>query len=68
MQNEPALEYAVEETDMTVIELTDEEKALWVEKVTPLQETYTEKVRDLVDTDVMDYIKSLADKYNAIYP
>lgn len=67
-QNEPALTYAVDETGMEVIPLSEEEQARWIDKVDGLQQDYTNKVSDLVDRDVMAYIKSLADKYNEIYP
>ena len=67
MQNEPAMDYAVNEMNMEVITLSDEEAALWIEKVTPLQDEYTQNVADLTDVDVIAYIKELAQKYNAIY-
>ena len=67
MANEPAMDYAVNEMEMEVITLSDEEKAIWIEKVIPLQEEYTESVADLTDTDVISYINELAEKYNLEY-
>ena len=67
MQNEPAMEYAVNEMDMEVITLSDEEAAVWIEKVIPLQEEYTESVADLTDRDVIGLINELAQKYNQEY-
>ncbi len=67
-QDAPALEYAVNETGMEVITLSDEEKARWISRVESLQTEYTGKVQTLVDRDVIAYVKSLADKYNTMYP
>ncbi|MBN1776889.1 MAG: TRAP transporter substrate-binding protein [Clostridiales bacterium] len=65
--NEPAMEYAVNEMGMEVITLSDEEKAIWIEKVLPLQEEYTNSVAGLTDIDVISYINELAAKYNLMY-
>ncbi|MBN2851719.1 MAG: TRAP transporter substrate-binding protein [Clostridia bacterium] len=68
MQNEEGMDYAVNEQGMEVIELSDAEKALWIEKVAPIQDTYTQSVKDLTSgTDVLKLVKELADKYNGIY-
>ena len=67
MANEPAMDYAVNEMGMEVITLSDEEKAIWIDKVMPLQEEYTERVADLTDIDVISYINELAEKYNLEY-
>ncbi len=53
---------------MEEIILSDAEAAKWIEKVTPIQDTYSENIKSLgVDTDVMELVKSLAEKYNGIY-
>jgi len=67
MQNEAGIDYALDEQGMEEIILSEEEAARWIEKVTPLQDEYTERVKDLTDEDVMELVKSLADKYNGIY-
>ena len=67
MQNAPAMDYAVNEMNMEVITLPEEEAALWIEKVQPLQDEYTKNVADLVDRDVIAFIKELAQKYNLMY-
>ena len=67
MQNEPAIDYAVNEMGMEVITLSDEEIALWIEKVLPLQEEYKANVAELTDVDVLAYINELAEKYNQMY-
>jgi TRAP-type transport system periplasmic protein len=67
MQNAPAMDYAVNEMKMEVITLSDEEAALWIEKVKPLQEEYTKNVAGLADRDVIGFINELAAKYNLIY-
>lgn len=68
MQNEAGLAFAVDEQGMEVITLSDEQAALWIEKVTPVQSTYQEKLTEMgIETDVLALIKSLADKYNSEY-
>ncbi|MGI6668949.1 MAG: TRAP transporter substrate-binding protein [Acetivibrionales bacterium] len=67
-QNEAALDYAVNENDMKVIELTDEETALWIEKVKPIQDAFTAKMKEMgVKEDVLAVVKELAEKYNNQY-
>jgi len=68
MQNAPAMDYAVNDMKMEVITLSDEEAALWIEKVKPLQEEYTQGVADLTDRDVIALVEELAQKYNQMYP
>lgn len=67
MQNEPAMDYAVNEMNMEVITLSDEEAALWIEKVKPLQDEYVKNVAGLTDADVIGLIQELAQKYNQTY-
>ena len=66
-QNEPAMDYAVNEMNMEVIALSDAEAAIWIDKVKPLQEEYTKNVADLTDRDVISFINELAQKYNQEY-
>ena len=67
MQNAPAMDYAVNEMKMEVITLSEEEAAIWIDKVKPLQEEYTEGVADLTDRDVIGLINELAQQYNLAY-
>ncbi len=67
-QDKDALKYAVEEKGMEIIELTEAEMQLWIEKVAPLQETYLAKLKGLgIETNPLTTIKTLADKYNKQY-
>jgi TRAP-type C4-dicarboxylate transport system substrate-binding protein len=67
-QNEEAMTWAVNEQGIEVIELSDEEKALWVEKVMPIQEEYRESIKELgVEEDVLALVSELAEKYNGEY-
>ena len=66
-QNEPAMDYAVNEMKMEVITLSDAEAATWIDQVKPLQEEYTKNVANLTDRDVISYINELAQKYNLMY-
>lgn len=67
-QNEAALKFAVEEHGMIEIELSDEEKTLWMEAVMPIQDTYRQKLANLgIDADPLTLINELAEKYNKIY-
>ncbi len=67
-QNAPAMDYAVNEMNMEVITLSDEEAAIWIEKVKPIQDEYTKSVADLTDRDVITLVEELAQKYNQMYP
>lgn len=68
MQNEAGIDFAINEQGMEEIILSDEEAARWIEKVAPIQDTYNETIKALgIDTDVMDLVKTLADKYNGMY-
>ena len=52
---------------MEVIDLTEEEAALWIEKVQGIQDEYSENMNSLGLEDALDTVKTLADKYNGIY-
>lgn len=68
MQNEAGMDFAIVEQQMEEIILTDEEAARWIEKVAPIQDTYNKGIKALgIDTDVMELVKNLADKYNGMY-
>jgi len=68
MQNEAALDWAVNEQGMELIELTDEEKQVWIEKVMPIQKDFAASLNDKgIDADVLGVVNELADKYNDIY-
>jgi TRAP-type C4-dicarboxylate transport system substrate-binding protein len=65
MQNEGAYTWAVDEQGVEFIDLSDEEKALWIEKVMPVQDEFKAAMADLgVEEDVLAVINELADKYN----
>ncbi|MDD4493195.1 MAG: TRAP transporter substrate-binding protein [Eubacteriales bacterium] len=67
MQNAEALDYAVNERGMQVINLSDEETARWKDKVRVMQEEYSAKIegQGLSEIDVMQLIIDLAEKFNA---
>lgn len=66
-QNEPALDYAVNEMGMELITLSEEETNLWMSKLDSIIDNYKSSVSSLTDVDVMEYVLDLADKYNEIY-
>jgi TRAP-type transport system periplasmic protein len=68
MQNAPAMDYAVNEMGMEVITLSETETVRWIEKVESLQDQYTSNIASTTDQDVIALVKTLADKYNALYP
>lgn len=68
IQNEPAIKYAVEEMGVNVITLSNEEQARWINAVKEMQIDYSKEIENLVDRDVIAYIKTLAEKYNKLYP
>ena len=68
MQNETALDWAVNEQGVEIIELSDEEAAIWIEKVMPIQDNFVAALKEQgIDTDVMSVVNELADKYNEEY-
>lgn len=64
--NESAMEYTQEEFGHETIELSDEEKEKWLERLEPLKEDYINKMDEegLSGQEIMDQIEELADKYN----
>ena len=68
MQNADAMKFAVDEQKMEIIELSDEETQLWIEKVMPIQEAYKQKLAGLgLDVDPLKTVNELAAKYNKLY-
>lgn len=68
MQNEAGIDFALNEQGMEEIVLSEDEASRWIEKVLPIQDEYRESIKGLdIDTDVMELVKSLAEKYNGIY-
>jgi TRAP-type C4-dicarboxylate transport system substrate-binding protein len=65
-QNEAALNWAVNEKGMEVITLSDEETLRWIKQVEPLQQEKISK-NDLLDEEILELVKQLADKYNNMY-
>lgn len=65
MQNERAVDWAIEETGQEVITLTDEEMAAWIEKVEPIQEDFVDRMNQLGfdGRQILDTIKDLAEQY-----
>ncbi|WP_313885499.1 TRAP transporter substrate-binding protein [Desulfallas sp. Bu1-1] len=68
-QNEAALKWAVEETGMKVINLSDEETQRWIKLVEPIQEEFVAKMdaKGLNGREILNTVKELADKYNQEY-
>ncbi len=68
-QNESALKWAVEEMGMEVITLAEEEKERWIERVKPIQDQFVAKMNEkgLNGQEILDTVKSLAEKYNQEY-
>jgi len=65
MQNEDALQYALEE-GMQVIELPEAEKELWISLVKPIQEDFVSRMDSLgfPGQEILDAVLDLAGKYN----
>lgn len=64
-QNEKALTWAIEETGQEVITLDQEEMALWIEKVEPIQLDFVERMNQLgLDGEgILETVRSLAEQY-----
>lgn len=68
MQNEAGIDFAINEQGMEVIDLSEEEAQIWIDRVSPIQEDYMEAIKSAgLDETALDLVKSLAEKYNAIY-
>ena len=68
-QNEPALKWAVDEKGMEVITLPDAEKEKWISQIKPIQDEFVAGMNEkgLNGQEILDTVKSLADKYNQQY-
>ena len=62
-QNEVALEWAKNEKGIEVLELPEDEMARWIKQVEKVQEDVINKNK-YIDSDLIEYVKELADKYN----
>jgi len=64
-QNEAAYTYAVNEKGMKVIELTAEEKEIWINLIKPVQEDFIKKMdgQGLNGREILDKVLALSDKY-----
>ncbi len=64
-QNEEALSWAVEEMEMEIIELDEQEKQRWIERVEPIQEDFIERMNQLglPGEDIVDTVRRLAEQY-----
>ena len=68
-QNADAMAYAVDEQGMEVIDLSDDEAQQWIDLVTPVQQDFIDAMTEqgLDGQEIIDQVKALADKYNAMY-
>lgn len=66
---ESGLKFAVEETGMEIIYLSDEETARWMEKIQPIHNDFIADMdgKGLPGKEALDVVKRLADHYNEIY-
>lgn len=64
--NESAMKYTEENFDHEIIELSDDEKAKWMEQLEPIQEEYIKELNDqgLPGEDIVNRIIELTEKYN----
>jgi TRAP-type transport system periplasmic protein len=65
VQNESALQWAVEETGQEIITLSDEEAELWIRTVQPIQEGFVDRMNQLgiPGDQILEVVKSLAEQY-----
>ncbi len=65
VQNEKALQWAVEETGQEVIELMPEEMALWISLIEPIQEDFVMRMDQLgfPGEEILSTVKQLAEEY-----
>jgi len=66
MQNEEALQWAVDETGIEVINLPEDGANRWIELVQPIQDEFVSKLNEqgLNGQETLDLVKGLADQYN----
>lgn len=65
-QNEAALKWAVDETGMEVITLSEEEIEKWIDMVKPIQDEYVASMEEkgFSGREILDIVKNLAKKYD----
>ncbi len=65
-QNEAALNWAVNEMGMEVITLSDEEKDLWIDIISPIQEEFVAGMNEkgFEGQEILDTVKSLAERFD----
>ncbi len=65
VQNEEALQWAVEEMGMEVITLDEDEARLWIERVQPIQDDFIERMNQqgFSGEDIVRTVTDLADQY-----
>ena len=68
-QNEVALQWAVDETGIELIDLPDGEANSWIELVEPIQDDFVARMdeKGLNGREILDTVKQLADQYNQEY-
>lgn len=69
MQNESALDYAVNEKGMKVLTLSEEEQNRWINLITPILDEFVVQMNERGEPgqEILDTVKNLADKYNKEY-
>ncbi len=68
-QNQDALQWALEEQEMQLIQLTEEETARWIELIKPIQEDFVAKM-DAQGQDgrlILETVQTLAEEYAHLY-
>lgn len=68
--NKEALDAAMAQKKIEIITLSDEEQAAWKEKLAPIFADYQAVLdgKGLDGAKIIDAVKQLSDKYNAMYP
>jgi TRAP-type C4-dicarboxylate transport system substrate-binding protein len=67
-QNAAALDYAMNEKGMEIVELSDEEQDLWISRVESMQDTYDQELDELgITSDPLSLIKEMVVEYNKLY-
>ena len=69
MQNESALQFAMEQSNPELISLSEEEAARWIALVEPIQHEFVTDMegKGLPGEQALDTVKRLADQYNDLY-
>ena len=69
MQNEDAMQYAVDEQGMEIFTLSPEESRQWISLVQPIQDDFVRRMNAEGNPgqEILDTVKRLADQYNEEY-